>query len=262
MSRPTVVLVKFGGALLEDETLRARALDAFASLRGHRVLVHGGGAAASALAERLGVESRMVDGRRVTSREMLDVVTMVYGGSIGRGLAAALQARGCDAVSLTGADFGLVRADRRSAAGGTDYGYVGDVREVRGGMLARLLDSGAVPVIAPLTYDGAGGLLNTNADTIAAAVASALASEMDVTLCYCFDRAGVTGEDGRVLPELTPGMAHDLLRRAVISAGMMPKAQNAFDALRAGTRRVLIIGLEGLELLNADAPHGGTEVRL
>lgn len=262
MPRPTVTVVKFGGSLLEDERLRTRALDAFASLRGHRVLVHGGGNAATALARRLGVESRMVDGRRVTNREMLDVVTMVYGGAIGRGLAAALQSRGCDAVSLTGADFALVRAERRPVVDGTDYGYVGDVRAVRGDMFARLLDSGAVPVIAPLTYDGAGGLLNTNADTIAAAVAAALTEHMDVTLCSCLDRAGVTGEDGQVLPELTPGMADDLLRRGVISAGMMPKAHNAFHALRSGARRVLICGLEGLEFLNAGAPHGGTEVRL
>ena len=261
MKAGPLTIVKIGGALLENTASRGRALDAFVSIPGARVLVHGGGAAATALAARLGLPTHMVDGRRVTDRDMLDVVTMVYGGLIGRTVAAELQARGCNAVSLSGADLDILRA-RRRAAGAVDYGFVGDISRVGAGMLRTLLDLGAVPVIAPLTHDGHGALLNTNADTIAASVASVLAPERPVSLYYCFDRDGVLDDEGRVLSSLTPGEADRLQHAGTISSGMLPKISNAFDALRAGVDTVLFCGLDGLRRIRETGAPAGTELRL
>ena len=245
MSSPAVTIVKFGGSLLEEEAPRREALDAFSRIAGPRVLVHGGGKAATALATRLGIPTRIVDGRRITDRDMLDVVVMVYGGLVSRTLVAGLQARGCNACGLSGADLDLIRAERRPVRE-IDYGHVGDVRSVNAAALRTLLTQDVVPVLAPLTHDGAGGLLNTNADTIAAAVASALAAHGPVHLLYCFDHAGVMGEKDTVLPYITPEIAGVLTSRGVIGTGMLPKLENAFDALRAGASRVAICGVEGL----------------
>lgn len=265
MSSPAVTIVKFGGTLLEEEAPRRKALEAFSRIGGARVLVHGGGKAATALAARLGVSTRLVDGRRITDRDMLDVVTMVYGGLVSKTLVADLQARGCNACGLSGADLDLIRAERRPVRE-IDYGHVGDVRSVNATALWSLLEQDIVPVLAPLTHDGAGGLLNTNADTIAAAVASALATHGPANLLYCFDHAGVMGEKDTVLPYITPAIAGELTSRGVIGTGMLPKLENAFDALRAGASRVAICGVEGLSAAAAsDAPSEGsvwTEVRL
>jgi acetylglutamate kinase len=245
MSSPAITIVKFGGSLLEQEDRRREALDAFSRIVGPRVLVHGGGKAATALAARLGIPTRMVDGRRITDREMLDVVVMIYGGLVSKTLVAELQARGCNACGLSGADLDLIRAERRPVVD-IDYGHVGDVRAVNATALRTLLAQDVVPVFAPLTHDGAGGLLNTNADTIAAALASALEPHGPVHLLYCFDHAGVMGEKDAVLPYITPAIARELTARGIIGTGMLPKLENAFDALRAGASRVAICGVEGL----------------
>lgn len=244
-------VVKFGGSLLDDEATRARALDAFARMATPGILVHGGGGAATALALRLGIATHMVEGRRVTDRDMLDVVTMVYGGRVNRSLVAGLQARGINACGLTGADFDLLRADRRST-GTVDYGWVGDIRLVNAARLHALLTEGITPVLAPLTHDGAGNLLNTNADTIASTVATAMRKYGSVTLLYCLDQDGVRDDRGEVRRSITPVEASALAARDVVRAGMLPKLAAAFAAHRNeagndGAIRVAMCGLPALE---------------
>ncbi|MDX9759743.1 MAG: acetylglutamate kinase [Bacteroidota bacterium] len=250
-------VVKFGGSLLDDDAARARALDTFARLGVPGILVHGGGADATALARRLGIETRMIEGRRVTDRDMLDVVTMVYGGRVNRTLVAGLQARGINACGLTGADFDLIRADRR-AAGAVDYGWVGDIRRVDAARLHALLTAGVTPVLAPLTHDGAGNLLNTNADGIASAVAAAMRKFGSVTLLYCLDQDGVRDDTGAVLRTITPADAAALTARGIVRAGMVPKLATAFAALHAdaGSDGALRVALCGLTTLHA-AWRGG-----
>ncbi len=261
MSAHTATVVKFGGRLLEDAGRRRTALEGFSCLSGPRVLVHGGGQAASALGERLGVAPRIVDGRRITDRETLDIVTMVYGGLVNRSIVAELQALRCNACGVAGADYDMLRAGRRPVRE-IDYGHVGDITRVNADVLQRLLEQGIVPVIAPLTHDGAGGLLNTNADTIAAAVAATLSASLAVTLVYCFDRPGVSGEGGRTLDRITPDTAGELRARGVISSGMLPKLESAFSAKRAGAARVMLCGIGQLVPAAEGHKDAGTEVCL
>ncbi|MBE0646034.1 MAG: acetylglutamate kinase [Bacteroidetes bacterium] len=261
MARPAVTIVKLGGNILEDPAQRSAALAQVARLHGSCVLVHGGGNAASSLAARLGIAPRMVHGRRITDRETLDVVTMVYGGLVNRSLVAELQSLGCNACGLTGADLDVIRAERRPV-GEIDYGYVGDITAVNAAALSTLFEKGVTPVIAPLTHDGGGGLLNTNADTIAASIASALAHSMEVRLLYCFDRGGVLDRDGNVLPRIDLAFAEELTAAGVITAGMLPKLHNAFEALHAGAAEVILCSAEHLSKTAAGEKGYGTEVRL
>ena len=180
-----LTLIKVGGKIVEEEASLRQLLADFAQIAGHKVLVHGGGRSATALAARLGIESRMVNGRRITDADMLRVVTMVYGGLVNKQVVAGLQALGVNALGLTGADMDYMRSAKRPA-GEVDYGFVGDVRQVNAALLADLISRGVVPVLAPLTHDGQGHLLNTNADTIAAEAAKALARHFEVTLMFCF----------------------------------------------------------------------------
>lgn len=189
-----LTLIKVGGKIVEEpDTLHALLRD-FAAIEGRKLLVHGGGRSATKLAEQLGIPSRMVNGRRITDADTLRVVTMVYGGLVNKNIVAGLQALGVDALGMTGADLNILRSDKRPVKD-VDYGYVGDVKEARGDMLARLIADGVVPVLAPLTHDGHGQLLNTNADTIAGEAAKALASYFDVTLVYCFEKKGVLSDE-------------------------------------------------------------------
>lgn len=240
--RPPVTVIKVGGAVVESPESLATLLDAFATVDGAKVLVHGGGRSATALARRLNLEVTMIDGRRVTDRDMLDVVTMTYAGLVNKNIVAALQARGTNALGLCGADLSLIVADRRPPHP-VDYGYVGDVRHVDGHMLSSLLGLGIVPVVAPLSYDGAGTLLNTNADTIAAEVAAALVDDYDVTLTYCFELPGVMtdiNDPASVIARITPDTYHAMCESGIISGGMIPKLDNAFHALERGISQVVI----------------------
>jgi acetylglutamate kinase len=171
-----ITIVKVGGAIVEDDQRLPQLLQAFAAISGPKILVHGGGRSATKIAAALGIESHMVDGRRITDAEMLRVVTMVYGGLVNKQLVARLQALGVNAVGLTGADIDVIRSHKRPLRNGIDYGFVGDVDRVDAPRLAQLLHEGITPVLAPLTHDGMGHLLNTNADTIASETASALAA--------------------------------------------------------------------------------------
>lgn len=248
-----ITIIKVGGAIVEDEERLNDLLDRFASVDGPKVLVHGGGRRATKVAASLGIESKMVDGRRITDADMLEVVTMVYGGLVNKGLVARLQARGVDALGLTGADADVIRSHRRPLRNGIDYGFVGDVDHVRADLLLTLLQKGITPVIAPLTHDGQGHLLNTNADTMASETARALASLADVTLVYCFEKPGVLSDpndDASVIPVITHDDFERLTADGTISGGMKPKVENALAAVSAGVRRVIItqasaIGQEG-----------------
>ena len=242
-------IIKVGGAVVEDGVMCSRLLDSFTSMQGAKILVHGGGRTATDIASRLGIETKMADGRRITDADMLEVVTMVYGGLVNKRIVSGLQMRGMNAVGLTGADLACVRAHKRPVCE-IDYGFVGDVDSVNADALGSLLSVGAVPVIAPLSFDPGCGLLNTNADTMAMAVATAFADVKDnVTLTFCFEKKGVLSDpsdDDSVISEISPENYVRLKSAGVISGGMIPKLDNAFKALRAGVSRVVITNFEGL----------------
>lgn len=237
-----LTLIKVGGKIVEEEeTLRGLLRD-FSQVEGYKVLVHGGGRSATKLAARLGIESKMVDGRRITDAEMLKVVTMVYGGLVNKNIVAGLQALDVNALGLTGADMNLIRSDKRPV-GEVDYGFVGDVKEVNAGLLAGLIRQDIVPVLAPLTHDKHGHMLNTNADTIAGETAKALARHFDVTLMFCFEKKGVLRDekdDDSVIPEIDRAAFRRYVEEGVIQGGMIPKLENAFRAIDAGVRQVII----------------------
>lgn len=237
-----LTLVKVGGKIVEEPDSLRQLLTRFVGLEGRRVLVHGGGRSATRLASRLGLESRMVGGRRITDEDTLRVVTMVYGGLVNKTIVASLQALGVNALGLTGADMDVIRSVKRPV-GEVDYGFVGDVTHVDADALHALLSRGVVPVMAPLTHDGRGHLLNTNADTIAGEVAKALASLYDVTLVFCFEKAGVLrneNDETSVIPHIDAESFPQLAREGIVSGGMLPKLQNALEAVRAGVNRVII----------------------
>ncbi len=248
--REKVTVVKVGGAIVEEEERLRGLLNSFCEVEGMKVLVHGGGRSATRIAASLGIESHMVDGRRITDDAMLDVVTMVYGGLVNKHIVASLVAGGVNALGITGADMNLIQAHKRTpaASGGVDYGWVGDVDSCQGQTLGSLLRESIVPVIAPLTHDGQGHLLNTNADTMAATVAEALATSHEVTLVFAFERAGVLGgeDESSVIPHLNLGEYHHLRAEGVISGGMIPKLDNAFEAIAKGVRRVIVTSANDL----------------
>lgn len=242
-----LTIVKVGGAVVEDEAQLAQLLRDFSAIEGRKVLVHGGGRKATKMAERLGIETTMVNGRRITDAAMLEVVTMVYGGLVNKNLVARLQANGVNALGLTGADADAIRSHKRPTLvvdGGTvDYGYVGDVDRADGEMLSRLIEAGITPVMAPLTHDGEGHILNTNADTIASETAKALAPFYDVTLIFSFEKKGVLrnpDDDDSVIPVITHADYERYKADGTISGGMLPKIENALSAVDAGVGRVII----------------------
>ena len=240
--RGHLTLIKVGGKIVEEPDSLKKLLADFSSIPGHKVLVHGGGRSATALAAQLGIESKMVNGRRVTDEEMLKVVTMVYGGLVNKKIVAGLQALDVNALGLTGADLNYMRSEKRPVAE-VDYGFVGDVKEVDADMLANLISKGVVPVLAPLTHDKKGNLLNTNADTIAGEAAKALARYFDVTLMYCFEKKGVLAnenDDDSVIEYINPTTFEKLVAEGVIMGGMIPKLENSFEALKAGVKQVVI----------------------
>jgi acetylglutamate kinase len=237
-----LTIVKVGGKVVEEPELLNALLDDFVRVTGYKILVHGGGKAATAMANRLGIETQMVEGRRITDEAMLEVVTMVYGGLVNKKVVAELQARNLNALGFTGADLDLIRARRRAVAD-VDYGFVGDVENINTRELRILLKENVIPIIAPLTHDGRGQILNTNADTIAAHLAIDLAHHFKVFLFYCFEKRGVLSDpldDNSVMPELTEKSFVENQELGIISTGMIPKLQNGFKALYNGVSEVLI----------------------
>lgn len=252
-----LTLIKVGGKIVEEQATLSRLLASFAAIPGRKVLVHGGGRSATAMASRLGIESCMVGGRRITDKAMLEVVTMVYAGLVNKNIVAGLQAQGVNALGMTGADMNILLSDKRPV-GEVDYGYVGDVRRVDAAALSALIEMGVVPVIAPLTHDGRGSMLNTNADTMAGETAKALASRYEVSLVYCFEKRGVLrdeNDDNSVIAEMTRQQFETYRAEGVVQGGMIPKLENAFDAIRHGVREVIITRADAI-----GQPHEGTRI--
>lgn len=238
-----VTIVKVGGAIVEDSEKLAQLLKDFAAIPGKKVLVHGGGRRATKVAAALGIESKMVNGRRITDADMLEVVTMVYGGLVNKNLVAKLQANGVNALGLTGADMDVIHSHKRPLKDGIDFGFVGDVERANGKMLQTLINEGITPVMAPLTHDGKGNILNTNADTIASETAKALAPYYDVTLIYSFEKKGVLSnpeDDDSVISVITHADFERYKADGTVAGGMIPKLENALAAIDAGVKEVII----------------------
>lgn len=238
-----ITIVKVGGKIVENPETLNQLLHDFSALPGKKVLVHGGGRTATDMASRLGIETHMVEGRRITDADMLRVVTMVYAGLVNKNVVARLQGCGVNALGLTGADMDVIRSHRRPLKNGIDYGFVGDVDHVDGERLSMLVEAGITPVMAPLTHNGQGDMLNTNADTIAAETAKALAAHYDVTLVYCFEHAGVLtnpDDEESVIPLITREKFELLKADGTVSGGMLPKIENSLAAVEAGVKCVII----------------------
>lgn len=247
-------VLKVGGAVVEDAAALKAFIENFAKLDGLKVLVHGGGRTATDVSAKLGIETTMVGGRRVTDADTLKVVTAVYTGLVNKNVVAQLQGQGVNAFGMCGADFGFMKSVKRPVtAEGVDYGFVGDVIDVDYDALSMLLFKKYVPVVAPITHDGFGQLLNTNADTVASMTAQALSRIFDVTLTYCFEKEGVLDASGKVIPEIDAASYAELKADGTVNGGMVPKLDNAFAALEAGVSEVVITSAANLT--------GGTKIK-
>lgn len=261
----SLYVIKIGGNVIDDSSNLKKFLSDFAELKGHKILIHGGGKIATKLASDLGIHSQMIEGRRVTDAESLKVVTMVYAGLLNKNIVAGLQQQKCNAIGLSGADGNLIRAKRRplkevfSAEKNeniqVDYGFVGDLREdsVDHHGLSKLLEAGFTPVFSAITHNGEGQLLNTNADTIASAVAIAMSANYETSLIYCFEKAGVlrdVNDEASLIKTIDPSAYHEYKRQGIISDGMIPKLDNAFDAINQGLKDVYIGKADALSQLN------------
>jgi acetylglutamate kinase len=257
-----LLIVKIGGNIIDNEAELSGFLESFAHIAHRKILVHGGGKTASALSKQLGIEPEMVNGRRITDAETLKIVTMVYGGLINKIIVAGLQAFGCNAIGLTGADANILPAHKREGSD-IDYGFVGDIEndKIPSGTLALLIENKIVPVFAPVTHDQKGQLLNTNADTIAKALAVALKDFYDVELIYCFEKQGVlkNKENENIIFETIRSSEYAALKNdGTITDGMIPKLDNAFDAITMGVKSVRIMHAHGLAGISFNHKPGGT----
>lgn len=239
-----VTVIKIGGNIIDNDSQLQSFLESFAAVAGKKILIHGGGKIATRIGDQLGIESKYVDGRRITDAATLDVVTMVYGGLVNKKIVASLQTMGCNAIGITGADANLVPANKRPVKE-VDFGFVGDVKseQLPVSTWQQLLEIGLTPVVAPLTHDGKGSILNTNADTMAQEIAKALGKVYSVSLIYSFEKPGVlldVNDDNSVINKLNPTSYQQLKSEQKIFAGMIPKLDNAFSALNAGVTKVII----------------------
>ncbi len=248
-----LLVIKIGGNIIDDDSKLASFLLSFSLMKEKKILVHGGGKMATALAEKMGIQQKLVDGRRITDAETLKIVTMVYAGYINKNIVAMLQAHHCNAIGLCGADGDAILAHKRKHPV-LDYGFVGDVDAINSSLLKNLLDQHIAIVFAPITHDQQGQLLNTNADTIAQELAKGMSGLFDVSLIYSFEKSGVlldAADDSSVIPEITAAYYQQLKARQKIFAGMIPKLDNAFTALNSGVKKVMIGKAEELvELVN------------
>lgn len=237
-----LAVVKIGGNVIEEPQALSMFLKDFSQMQGPKILVHGGGKKATAMAQQLGIPVQMVDGRRITDAQNLDIITMLYGGKINKNIVARLQALECNAMGLSGVDANAIQAIKRPI-GTIDYGYVGDVTEVNTSFFQLLIDHGVTPVCCAITHDRKGQLLNTNADTIAATVAVALSKHFQVSLWYCFEKQGVLEDiedDHSVIENINPKKYALLKATHAIHLGMIPKMDNCFEALKKGVSKVKI----------------------
>ena len=257
-----IFVVKIGGNIIDREDDLEAFLKMFAAIQQPKILIHGGGKLATELAADLGIEQKLVDGRRFTDAATLKVVTMVYGGFINKNIVAKLQANNCNAIGLSGADANLISADKRILKN-LDYGFVGDIKKagVNISILKMLLDINLTPVIAPITHNNKGQLLNTNADSIANEIATAISSEYDVQLIYCFNKKGILSnihDENSVIKGITKESAEILKAEKIINEGMIPKIDNAFQALAGGVKKVSLG--HALELNKIIAGNAGTNI--
>ncbi|MGE7774402.1 acetylglutamate kinase [Chitinophaga sp. NPDC101104] len=259
-AKEKVFVVKVGGNVIDNPALLDTFLADFAKVPGRKVLIHGGGKIATRIGDKLGIESKYLNGRRITDAETVDVVTMVYGGLVNKQIVAKLQANGANAIGLTGADANIIPAVKRPVKD-VDYGFVGDIPAgtVQTAPLQLLLDAGLTPVLSPLTHDGKGQILNTNADTIASSVAVALAAHYDVRLVFCFEKKGVlrdANDDDSVINLINQDVYRELLAAGALSDGILPKLENAFAAIGNGVKEVLIGHADDLRRNTTDAVAG------
>ncbi len=259
MSR--VRVIKIGGNVVDNPEALSAFLDDFAAIEGKKILIHGGGKEATRLSKALDIPTTMIDGRRVTSAETLKVVTMVYAGLINKRIVSMLQSRGVNALGLSGADGNLIPATRRNPEP-VDFGYVGDIDPLRvsDALLAKLLDDGFVPVICAICHDGAGTLLNCNADSVALAIATAVARRLPASLTFCFEKRGVllnADDDNSVIPLVTPAIFEQLKSEGKVSGGMLPKLSNALKGVAQGIASVNICHASEVTL-----PEAGTIIKL
>ena len=256
--RGLLVIVKIGGNVVDNPTLRENFLNDFALIPSPKILVHGGGKIATQVAVKMDVETVMVEGRRITDKAMLDVVTMVYGGLVNKTLVAQLQSRDVNTIGLTGADAGVILSKKRVVKE-IDYGFVGDIQKVDNVFIDSLLQQNLVPIFAPLTFDKEGNMLNTNADTIAQALAIAMSKNYEVNLVYCFEKKGVltdVDDDNSVIPVLRKELYEQLKSDGAIHTGMIPKLDNAFKAIAEGVSQVTICHAAEVRLAVNDGVAG------
>jgi acetylglutamate kinase len=254
-------VIKIGGNIIDEEKRLSSFLKLFAAVEGKKILVHGGGKLATQLAGKLSIPQKLVDGRRITDEETLKLVIMVYAGYINKNIVAKLQSNGCNAIGLSGADGSAILSHKRNHPT-IDYGFVGDINKINTDLLNDLLWKKLTIVIAPLTHDGNGQLLNTNADTIAQEIAKALSNDFDVTLIYSFEKKGVLldpNDDSTVIDSINAIYYQQLKSEQKIFSGMIPKLDNAFAALSNGVKKVIIGKAEDLDKL-IDAKTGTTIV--
>ena len=240
MLKEKLSIIKIGGNIIEDDTSLNAFLKLFSNFEGKKILVHGGGKSATNMASKLGIESKMINGRRITDKETLEVITMVYGGLINKNMVAKLQALQIDAIGLTGADINSIKSNKRQVKN-IDYGFVGDVKEVASNSIDRLIKANFTPVFCAITHDGNGQLLNTNADTITSQVAIGMSKKYDTTIYYCFELNGVLrdiNDQNSVIKYLNINTYNKLLKNGNIADGMLPKLENCFDALKNGVSKV------------------------
>jgi acetylglutamate kinase len=245
-------IVKIGGNVINDPIKLKQFLMAFKALEGLKILIHGGGAKATQWGKKLSLNIQMIEGRRVTDDQMIDVVTMVYAGLLNKKIVAALQSENCDALGLSGVDANLILSEKRPLQGGIDYGWVGDPLFVNTARISSFIELGLVPILAPITHEGQGNLLNTNADTIANVVASAMVKNYEVHLMYAFELPGVMKDIHRpdsLIHRIDPAYYTELKSKGLISQGMIPKLDNAFHALKQGVTQVCIIRFDKINLL-------------
>ncbi|NNJ88479.1 MAG: acetylglutamate kinase [Eudoraea sp.] len=256
--KPSLSIVKIGGNIIENEKELARFMILFSQIEGHKILVHGGGKKATSMAEKMGIKTTMVKGRRITDRKSLEVAVMIYGGLVNKSIVATLQALSCNAIGLSGADAGIIEAVKRPVES-VDFGFVGDIVSVHTKALLNFVQTGLVPVFCALSHDGKGQLLNTNADTIASELAIALSEEYTTTLYYCFEKPGVLSDvasDNSVISHINKQTYYSLLKEQTIADGMLPKLENCFYALDHSVHKVCIGNMQML------LPHSTTYTTL
>jgi|SRR5450432_70515 acetylglutamate kinase len=256
----SLYVIKIGGNIIDDEKMLTAFLKKFAAVSSKKILIHGGGKLATRMAEKLGISQQMIDGRRITDAETLKIVTMVYAGYINKNIVAELQSMKCNALGITGADGNSILSHKREKAG-IDYGFAGDIDQVDASWFIKLLLNGQSLVVAPITHDGKGQLLNTNADTVAQEIAKSLSSFFEVVLVYSFEKSGVLKDvenENSVIEKLHLGYYKELKETEKIFAGMIPKLDNAFKAIEAGVHKV-IIG-KGQELDQLIIGNSGTTI--